>query len=123
MSYSAERLKAQLLLNELNRRTRLFGILRGRSDSSWWERLVSVLLCLFAAWLIWGAFEKEQVFALLVLVMVVGMEIGALGAHRKIDALVSLLQQEGLLESMLPAAKRDEPKNEPSGGEGKNRMG
>jgi hypothetical protein len=121
MSDSAERLKAQILLDELNRRTRLFGILRRDRTSPWWAGLTSDLLLLVAAYLVLESFTSDQVFAIFALTVALWMGIGnqAEGVHKRIDVLIELLQQEGSLQSTVARPRE----NRPPEGEEKSRKG
>lgn len=111
MSEPVNETKARLLLEELNRRNRWFSILRGNRGSSPWAALVPGFCGLFAAVSIWWFFDSGQVTAILMLVMALSgfMGIYADGVHRRVDALIQLLQQEGMLQSTLPASREEPP--------------
>jgi hypothetical protein len=121
MSDSADELKAKILLDESNRRSRLLSILRRDRASPWWAGLASDLLLLIGAYLALVSFTLNQVFAIFVLAVALRKIIGneSESIHKRIDVLIELLQQEGSLRSNLARPRE----NQPPAGEEKSRIG
>jgi len=121
MSDSTDELKARILLDDLNRRTRLLSILRRDRTSPWWAGLTCDLFLLVAAYLVLVSFTLNQVFAIFVLAAALRKIIGneAESIHKRIDVLIELLLQEGSLRSDLARPRE----NQPPEGEEKSRMG
>lgn len=111
MSVPVNEIKARLLLEELNRRNKWFAILRENRGSSPWAALVPGFCGLFAAVLVWWFFDSGQVTAILLLVIALSgfMGVHVDSVHRRVDALIQLLQQEGMLQSAWPASREDPP--------------
>lgn len=111
MSDPMSEIKAKLLLEELNRRTRWFAILRANRSSAPWGRFIPVLFLLFAMALVWKSFDSGQAGAIFMLTTALCFTMGAYAedVHRRLDALVELLRQEGMLESTLPASRQGKP--------------
>lgn len=66
-------------------------------------------MTLLAAVLIYGSFDLGQVTAIFVLTIALCgiMDILTQGVHRRVDALIEQLRQEGMLESGLPNSGRE----------------
>lgn len=118
MSDPATELKARLLLEELNRRNRWFKALHGNRNSRPGGRAVAVVITLFALALSWQFFNAAQAAAILMLMVALWafMGVEAEGVHRRVDALVELLQQEGMLQSALPPSRETGREDTPDEG-------
>ncbi|MEN6337473.1 MAG: hypothetical protein ABFE01_24735 [Phycisphaerales bacterium] len=115
MSYSADKLRTQHLLNQLNERTRLFGALRGGGRWSWWNVITIGFIPVYAGYLIWESFDRNQagaIFAGLTAVLILANAVAA-NVHQRVNALIEILQQEGLLDSTRPIPQDKERQENP----------
>jgi len=107
-------LKAKVLLGELNRRSKLLAVLRGNHDPWFAGAFITGLMTLLAAILVYQSFDSAQAIAILVLVVALCgiMDIHTQSVHKRVDALVALLRQDGMLGNGLSASRQAQsPKN------------
>jgi hypothetical protein len=110
MSDKLSSVKAELLLDQLNRRSRLLGIIQNTTSPRWWFwSLPGVLLVV----LLFGTLEwllaREETFSSAILPLavcsLVGIVDGIVTLHKRVDALVELLREEGILRDTPPVAR------------------
>jgi len=104
MSDELDRAKAEVLLNQLNRRSKLLEIIQDTAALRWsfWsmadELLLGVLL-LVAAY----TFVQEETFRpyalLLIFCLVVGIEGHIVTLRKRMNALIEILREDGMLQS------------------------
>ncbi|MEN6337474.1 MAG: hypothetical protein ABFE01_24740 [Phycisphaerales bacterium] len=120
MSDLTDRLKAKIVLEDLSRRTRLLGVLRRDRGSPWWVGIIPDALLAFGVLLVLRSLPSDQAVAILLL----GAALWRLmsnyteGVHKRIDALIELLRQEGSLKREIAPPREEEPKDRPSGERG-----
>jgi hypothetical protein len=104
------RAKAELLLDQLNRRSRLLGIIQNTTSRRWsfWS-LPGVLLAVLILGTIEWLLARDGTFSSTILLLVVGSLVGIVDGiatlHKRVDALVELLREEGILQHTPPVAK------------------
>jgi hypothetical protein len=110
MSDELARAKAEVCLDQLNRRTRLLGIVQKTAPGHWsfWSLSAMLLTALVFAVLTYVLLQ-EGTFSSSILSLVVGSLVGIkyhiVALHKQVDALVELLREEGVLQSTPPVAK------------------
>jgi hypothetical protein len=117
MSDPSTQIKAKLLLEELNRRNRWFVILRSHRGNPW-GTFAPWFVTVSAGILTWGSFGLEQTVVLFVLISALSWlaRSDVEGIHRRVDALVELLQQEGMFQSPLPVSPQKPQGQSPADG-------
>lgn len=106
MSRPLTDLETRLLLHDLSRRTDLLALLRRSPHSFSWHGTAIGVVIFFAMVALLNLFSLGQAVVLIVLIFAFGglVEIHTQTVHRRVDALIKLLRQEGLLDSTLPAS-------------------
>lgn len=116
MSDPMNELRAKVLLEQLNRRSQWFAVLRGNRGPSFGGAFIPGPMALVAAVLVYQSFDSSQAVAILVLVVALCgiMDIYSQNVHRRVDALVALLRQDGMLDSGLSVSRQESYGKNPS---------
>ncbi|MCX5644509.1 MAG: hypothetical protein NTZ17_07460 [Phycisphaerae bacterium] len=102
--------KAEVLLDQLNRRTRLLGIVQNTAPRQWsfWSLSAKLLIGAVLGVLTYVLVREETLSSfilMLVVCTIVGIVEGVATLNKRVDALVKLLREEGVLQSTPPVAK------------------
>lgn len=103
--------EAKRLVNKLNRRVGAISLLTS-GHFSWRPWLVVgveiAITPVMVVWLYFSERREDWLLFIVVLALLTLMELYNVALNRRIDAIVELLQQGGLLESKIPPGKVDE---------------
>jgi len=106
VSKELQELEARLLCDKLNRRAKLLAtVQRGNLRSEWYGLIFLLLPCIYA--LVRQAFDNDEALALLMIVVMMTaiIPIYLATANTRLDALVKILQEDGMLQGAPPVAK------------------
>jgi hypothetical protein len=120
MSRELQELEDKLLFDQIDRRLKLLAIVRGKHRCFEWYRLLFLIpLGVVAYFCGRNAFNNDQIVALSLIVIVL-FSLSGISEERvdaRMDALVRLLQEDGILRDTPPGAKHSE-RSQTSTGDG-----
>ncbi len=100
--------EAKRLLKKLNRRMGAISLLTD-GHFSWQPWLAQIVItAVMIGWLYFSERREDWLLFIVVLALLTLMELYNAALNRRIDAVVELLQQGGLLESKIPPGNVDE---------------
>ncbi|MCL5280065.1 MAG: hypothetical protein M1376_09180 [Planctomycetes bacterium] len=114
MSRELQELEDKLLFDELSRRLKLLAIVRRKHRRFEWYRLLFLIPLGVVGYIcVWNAFNNDQIVALSLIAIVLFSLSGISGisgerVDARMDALVRLLQEDGILRDTPPGAKHSE---------------
>ncbi len=113
MSKELQELEDKLLFDEVDRRIKLLATVQGRHRHFDWYRFIRRLIFLsvlsvVADIFVWAGFNSDQIVALSLIVIVFLIWIDGATVDARMDALVRLLQEDGILRDTPLGVKHSE---------------